>query len=240
MRLTLGILKKELQRWSIMNIFYILFALFVFGVLVFTWFFNVGENTFNIDKIVFDSFIAMYWGIALAAPLLSTGTILEEKRIHALKFLLVKPVSIVQFVLGKLLAIIVVLFIFFLLTLPYYISIVEFTKITISYLLWVYIFLFIVGIVYALIAMAVASFFQTYWRSYLWTYFIIMLIHCGATFLGELSFYGVHEVFNYIGMQSHFNYFLSGGIALSTFVYLFSLILIGLFLTIYKLSRDNS
>lgn len=239
MRVVFGILKKELRRWSTMNIFYILFALLIFGIGIFTWFFNVGETTFNIDQIMFGAFTAIYWGLAIATPILATGTILEEKRIQALEFLLVKPVSIAQFVIGKLLAIVVVLFIFLLLTLPYYISIVNVTKIPIGYLFWIYVFLFFVGIVYSLVSMAVASFFKTYWRSYLWSYFIIFFIHIGATFLGNLSFYGVHEVFIYIELQSHFSYFLSGGVALSTFIYLFSLLVVGLFVTIYKLSRDN-
>ncbi len=239
MRIVFGIMKKELCRWSAMNIFYILFALLLLGVGIFTWFFNLGETSFNIDKVVINTFNSVYWGLALFMPLLATGTILEEKRIVALEFLLVKPVNVSNLIIGKLVAICFVLFSFLLFTLLYYINTINLTVSLINYFLWVYLFLFIVGIAYALICMTVASFFFTYWKSYLLSYLIILSIHIGATLLGKLSFYGVHEVFNYIGIQSHFSYFLAGGVALSTFVYLFSLIFLGLSITIYKLSRDN-
>lgn len=234
------IMRKELLRWANSTVFYILFGVLLFCIGIYTWFFNEAIPFFDIDRIMPASLQAIYWGLAVFIPILATGTILEERRLGTLKVILAKPISVQQFVFGKLAAIKVVLFIFLLLTLCYYFSIADLTKITWQYLLIVYLFLFLMSIAYAIISMAISCFFNVYWKSYLWSYLCIFTLHFFADFLGSLSIGEVRIFFYYWGMQTHFDYFLEGGFALSTIVYLSSLIFIGLFIIIYKLSRDHS
>lgn len=240
MRSLFIIMKKELLRWSGMASFYIIFCILLFAVGLYTWFFKERVTFFDVDRIMPACLQAAYWGIAVFTPLLATGTIMEERKGKMFSVLLAKPLRVNTIVFGKLAAIKWVVFVFLMFTLLYYVSIMELTKVKLSYLLPIYFFLFLVAITYAAISMAVASFFQTYWKSYLWSYIIILFLHFVANLLEKLSLGEVRNIFNYLGIQSHFEYLLSGGFALSFFVYLGSLIFIGLVTTIYKLNRDNS
>lgn len=234
------IMLKELLRWLNMAGFYVLFALLLFSVGLYTWFFNEGVTFFDIDRIMPACLRAIYWGLAVFMPLLAVGLVMEEKRTKMFKVLLSKPLSVQTLILGKLAAVKLVLFVFLFFTLFYYFSIAGLTKVTLSYLLLVYLFLFLMGVTYAAISMAVASFFSTYWRSYLFSYAIIFLLHTIANVLGDLSMEEVQAFFNYVSVKAHFEYFLAGGFALSTLIYLTSLILVAFYTTVYKLSRDNS
>ncbi len=237
MRLVFEIMKKELLRWSGFPIFYLLFSFLLFGVGVYTWFFK--NLLLNVDAIMPMAFQAMFWGIAITIPILATGLILEERKYNTLQTLLTRPITIKQIVLGKLLAIKVIIFSFFLLTAIYYLSISFLVAISLRYVLLIYLFLFLEGIVYAVISMLIASFVKVYWKSYLYTYLIVLSLHFFVTFIGEMSVGEIQNFFFYIGIQSHFNYFLEGGFALSSIFYLVSIIGIGFYTIVYKLSREN-
>lgn len=240
MRNVCKIMTKELLRWSNMAVFYVLFGILLFCVGLYTWFFNEKTAFFAVDRIVPACLKAMYWGLAVFMPLLATGVIMEERKSKMLRVLLSKPISITALVLGKLGAIKCILLSLFAFTLLYYFSTGISTEITVKYLFQVYLFLFFMGMTYAVISMSVACFFSVYWKSYLGTYAIIFSLHFLANTLGDFSMGEIQTFFNYIGIRAHFEYFLSGGFALSALVYMGSLIFIGLFTIIYKLSRDNS
>ncbi len=237
MRTIFAIMKKEGLRWSAMPVFYILCALIIFGIGFYTWFFK--GKALNDANVISASLRALYWALAIAIPLLATGTVLQERRFKTLETLFAKPVSFTQFVLGKLAAINVVFLSFFMLTIFYHVSIERIETIPYAYLFSVYLFLFLTGNVYALISMAVASFGKFYWKSYLWSYLIVIALHCILTFLGDVGVGEIQNFFHFVGLLSQFEYFLKGGFAVSTITYLCSMIWVGFFLIIYKLSRDN-
>lgn len=220
--------------------FYILLGLFLMSVGLYTWFFHAQDSFFDIERVFPASLGAIYWGLAIFAPILSTGVIMEEKKTNMFKVLLVKPISVRKIVVGKLGAIVVVLAIFLVLSSLHYLSILSISAINFHYVARNYLFLCLLGIAYASISMSVASFFYHYWKSYLFSYLIIFFVHFFANLLGSLSIAEVQIIFNYIGLYAHFDYFLSGGFALSTCVYLLSITTIGTAITIYKLGRDNS
>ncbi len=240
MQIILKIMQKELFRWSNMRRFYIIAGIFFFSVGIYIYFFDDYNPFFDVHRIIPASLRALFWGIALFIPLLSSGTILEERKTKTLSIILSKPVTTTQLVLGKLAAIKVIIIIFSFLTLSYYIGISDLDNFTLRYLLPIYLFLFLMGLAYAAISMAIACFFRFYWKSYLITYFCILSLHFIANFIGNWSIGEVKIFFSYIGIQKHFTYFLQGGFALSSIVYLSSLILIGSFITIYKLNKDCS
>lgn len=235
----LNIMKRELERWTSMQYFYLMLSVFFLSIGLYSWFFYEQDGFFDIDKVIPSCLQMIYWGMAVFVPLLATGVIIEERKSDMLKILLSKPIKIGEVVLGKLGAIIVILFLFLLLTSLHYVSILSLTEVKISYLLFVYSFLLLLGVAYSAISMAVASFFYLYWKSYLCSYLIIFSIHFLASILGDLSIAEVQLFFNYVGMHSHFDYFLSGGFALSSVVYLLSIIIVSILTTIYKLSKDN-
>lgn len=240
MRIVYKIMKKELLRWSNMTVFYILFAILVFCIGLYTWFFYEDNGFFELDRVMPASLEAIFWALAIFVPMLGIGVVLEERKSRTWEVLLAKPVHIRQLIFGKLAAIKVVIFLLLSLTMLYYCSIVELASTSWDYLLPIYLFLFIQGVAYAAISMAVASFFDSYWKSYLWSYLIVFSIHFLAGLVAYLSTGEVQSFFSYLGLDSHFSYFLSGGFAASSLVYLFSIITIGVFTTIYKLSRDYS
>lgn len=219
--------------------FYVLFCILLFITGLYTWFFNERVAFFDVDRIMPACLQAVYWGLAVFVPLLATGVIMEERKTKMLQVLLAKPLIISKVILGKFAAIKWVVFVFLLFTLLYYASIAGVSEISLPYLLPIYLFLFLMGLAYATISMAIATFFNTYWKSYLYTYAVVFLLHFMANLLEKLSIGEVKIFFNFLGVHSHFDYFLSGGFSLSSIVYLGSIILIGLFTTIYKLSSDN-
>ncbi len=233
-------MQKELFRWGNMRRFYIISGLFFFSVGIYTWFFNDYSPFFDVHRIIPASLLSLFWGIALFVPLLATGTILEERKTGTMQIILAKPVTIMQFVLGKLAAVKIVVIGFLLLTLFYYIGIYELDRVTLKYLFSIYIFLFLMALAYAAISMAVACFFKAYWRSYLVAYLCIFSLHFIVNFIGNSSTRELRALFSYLGIQKHFTYFLEGGFMLSSIIYLSSLILLGIFVTIYKLSKNFS
>lgn len=237
MRIIFEIMKKEWLRWWSMPIFYILYGICIFCTGFYTWFFK-GQilNDLNIIKAIFQ---ALYWFLAIAIPLLATGTILEERRLKTLETLFAKPISFTQFTLGKLAAINGVMLSFIVLTLGYFFSLEQISAIPYKYLLLMYFFLLLTGNIYALISMAIASFGNLYWKSYLWSYLIVFSIHFIFSLLGDISTGGIQNFFYYLGLHSQFHYCLQGLFALSTLVYQSSIIIISFFIIIYKLSRDN-
>ncbi len=238
MPIILKIMQKELFRWGNMRRFYGISGIFFLCVGTYTWFFNGYSPFFDTHRIIPANLLALFWGMALFIPLLATGAILEERKTQTIHILLAKPVSITQFVLGKLAAIKIVIIGFFLLTLSYYVGISELDKFTLSYLFPNFIFLLFMGLSYAAISMAVACFFRLYWKSYLVAYLCILPLHFVADFIGNWSSGEIQTIFSYIGIHKHFTYFLEGGFALSSMVYLTTLLLLGIFITIYKLSKD--
>ncbi len=237
MRILLEITKRECQKWSAMPIFYILYTVAILGMGFYVWFFK--GQSLNNTSIINAIFQALFWISAVFIPILATSTILDERRLNTLETLLTKPLSITQFVLGKLVAVNGIILSFFIFSLCYFFSIDKLSTIPTYYLLTMYVFLFLIGTLYALISMAVTSFFTVYWKSYLVSYSIIFALHLCLTLLGDISTGEVQTLLHYWGLQSQFEYFLKGGFAVSSISYLISLILLTFFLIIYKLSKDN-
>ncbi|HLZ17636.1 MAG TPA: ABC transporter permease, partial [Cyclobacteriaceae bacterium] len=121
MRAVWIIASRELNAFFDSLIAYILLALFLGFSGFFTWMF--GNDVFLLGQASLRSFFGIaYWTLFFFAPALTMRLLAEERKTGTIEWLLTKPVTDRQVVLGKFLAALGLVVISLLFTLPYVIT----------------------------------------------------------------------------------------------------------------------
>lgn len=228
----LQIIYKELRTWTAKPIFYILLGASLLCVGTYVWFFRTVSAMYNIFHIT-------AWVLVLLIPFFVSRILLEEIRNKTLGLLLSKPISLKHIVLGKFLAMALFLVIFLLLTLVHFLTITHFSEVTFVQGLFVYLFIFLMGLAYVSVAMAVSSFCISYIKAFFGSLFMVFLFHFLFNFLAAYSVGAVLHFFEYLGIYHRLNYFLSGGVSLNSLVYLVSIMTVGLVVTYVNLKNKE-
>lgn len=238
MKNSLVIMKNELRNWLNKPTFYLLMGVLFFGVGFYTWFFY-GESLLYDTKRMLDTFFySAYWGFAIFIPLLTINLFFEERKKNTLSLLMSKPINTTELVLGKFSAGAFLLLFFIGLTSAYSFGLYDYIHELLKDLVLGYFLLFLIGLVYLVISLLVSIFFNTYATCLFVSYLVISFFHILFNLMGMTEVKEISMFFNYLGFQKHLTLFVSGGFALSSVIYLFSLLLIGLSVLIVKLQKD--
>ena len=194
-----------------------------------------GPNAEQGRNIHFDVFVAhiSYINLILlfAVPILGMKLLAEEKKNRTFDLLMTAPLSSLQMVLGKYLALIMLLSLFLLLSLIYPLSTGFFTEIPMGPLVSSYIGLFLLASVYSATCLFASSLSQSLFLSA----FIGMILNIGLWFISSQGAQGsdsamLSQIMDYMSLSAHLTNFIKGALVINSFVFFFSLIVFFLFL----------
>jgi len=187
-------------------------------------------------NIHFEVFIAhiSYINLILlfCVPVLAMKLLSEEKKNRTYDLLMTAPVSSLQIVLGKYLALILILLLFLLITLVYPLSTTFVTDIPSGPLWTSYIGLFLLTAVYA----SVGLFTSALTGSLFLCVFIGIILNISLWFISqgqEFSNPIIRSVMEYLSVSQHLTNFVKGSLVINSFTFFFTLIVFFLFL-VYK------
>ena len=185
-------------------------------------------------NIYFDVFVAHISYINLiflfSIPILGMKLLAEEKRNRTFDLLMTSPLSSLQMVLGKYMALLLLISLFLLFSLTYPLSTGFFAEAPLGPLVSSYIGLFLLASVYSATCLFASSLSQSLFLSA----FIGMILNIGLWFIsqqGQNSGSAVlNSIMDYLSLSAHLTNFIKGSLVINSFVFFFSLIVFFLFL----------
>ena len=187
-------------------------------------------------NIHFEVFVAhiSYINLVLlfCVPILAMKLLSEEKKNRTYDLLMTAPVSSLQIVIGKYLALMSILTIFLLITLIYPLSTTFVTDIPVGPLVSSYIGLFLLTGVYAAIGLFTSSLTGSLFLSV----FIGIILNIALWFISqgqEFSSPALTSVMEYLSLSQHLTNFIKGSLVINSFTFFLSFTIFFLFL-VYK------
>lgn len=218
---------------------YIMLLLFLGFSGLFTWL--VGSDVFLVGQASLRSFFGIaYWTLFFFAPALTMRLLAEERRSGTLELLLTKAVTDRQVVLGKFLSTLILVAIALAFTLPYVITIANIGNLDNGGVLCGYLGLFLMSASYISIGLFASSITSNQIVAFLTALFIGIFFHIifdilATTFRG---FFG--EIFHYLSLSVHYESISRGVVDSKDLIYFLSLVILGLILAEFSLSRRNT
>jgi ABC-2 type transport system permease protein len=238
MRAVWIISKRELQSFFDSLIAYILLTLFLGFSGFFTWMF--GNDVFLVGQASLRSFFGIaYWTLFFFAPALTMRMLAEERKTGTIEWLLTKPVTDRQVVLGKFLAALGLIAISLLFTLPYVITLANIGNLDQGEVLCGYLGLILVSASYISIGMYASSITNNQIVAFLLALFIGLFFHIIFGVMAD-NFSGIlGQLFNMLSVSAHYESISRGVADTRDLLFFFSLISIGLILSELSLTKRN-
>lgn len=232
------IAKKELKSFFDSLLAYIMIIAFLVFTGLFTWL--LGRTVFLMGEASLQSFFAVaYWALFVFIPALTMKLIADERSSGTLELILTKPVSDAQLVIGKFLAVLILVCISLALTLPYYITIASIGPIDHGATIMGYIGLILMSASYIGIGVFASSITSNQIISFLLALFISLFFHL---IFGIVSGYFpgiIGNTLNYLSASTHFQSIIRGVVDSKDIIYFVSLVFIGLFGAEAAISKRN-
>lgn len=209
------ILKKEIRSFFGTPGAYITAGIFVLICALFLWFFDNEYNVFNLGNASLSSFFFIApWALLLLIPALTMRLFAEEKQLGTLDWLFTQPVRMGNVILGKYLAVLLLLLYMLLTTLMFVFTVKHFSmngQIDSGTVFSGYVGLFLLGALFAAIGICVSAFTQNQVVAYVATVFICFLMFYGFQGLASYNLLGGLDYYmQQIGAEFHYNSFLKG------------------------------
>ncbi len=232
------IAKREFRTFFDSLAAYILLVVFLGLSGFFTWLF--GSDIFFIGQATLQPFFAVaYWTLFFFIPALTMKMLAEEKRSGTLELLLTKPVTDWQVVAGKFLAVMMLIGIALLLTLPYYITVSFLGPIDHGAVWSGYFGMLLMSAAFTSIGLFASSITGNQIVAFLvalfiGVFFIVIFDVLANSFTGSMAYF-----FNYLSLSTHYESISRGVIDSKDLVYFISITTIGLLLADSVLSKRN-
>lgn len=233
------IAKRELNSYFDSLIAIIMIVLFLGFSGFFTWI--SGSDIFLIGQATLKPFFGIaYWTLFFFIPALTMRTFAEENRSGTIEMLLTKPVTDRQVILGKYLAILILVSVAIALTLPYVITISKIGNLDAGGTLCGYLALILISAAYASIGLFTSSITSNQIVAFLSALFIGLFFHIIFQIIAGSMRGFLGQVINYLSTTIHFESLSRGVLDTKDIIYFGSIIFMGLFLTEISLSRRNT
>jgi ABC-2 type transport system permease protein len=229
MKLIWTIARQELRSHFDSLMAYILLVLFLGFSGFFTWIF--GQDVFMAGQASLASFFSTaYWTLFFLIPAVTMKSLAEELRTGTIEMLLTKPITHRQIVVGKYLAIMMLVGIALVLTIPYYISVANIGKIDHGSVICGYFGLLFMSSAYIGIGLFASSITNNQIISFLIALLIGIFFHflfglLAGEFTGILG-----QITYYLSLENHFDSITRGVIDTKDLIYFASLTIAGIFL----------
>ncbi len=208
---------------------YVLLVLFLGFSGIFTWVY--GSDIFMYGQASLQMFFSVaYITLFLLIPALTMRSIAEEMKTGTIEMLLTKPITCRQIVLGKYLAIIMLIAIVLALTLPYYISVSFLGNVDHGAVICGYFGLLLMSSAYAGIGLFASSITNNQIISFMLALIIGIFFHLIFGIIGRQIGGGLGLIAVGLDMNSHFDSIARGVIDSKDIVYFASLTFGGIFL----------
>ncbi len=232
------IAKREFRTFFDSLAAYILLVVFLGLSGFFTWLF--GSDIFFIGQATLQPFFSVaYWTLFFFIPALTMKMLAEEKRSGTLELLLTKPITDWQVVFGKFLAVMMLIGVALLLTLPYYITVSLLGPIDHGAVWSGYFGMLLMSAAFTSIGLFASSITNNQIVAFLLAlfigvFFIVIFDVLAGSFTGSLAY-----LFNYLSLSTHYESISRGVIDSKDLIYFLSIVTIGLVLADSILSKRN-
>jgi gliding motility-associated transport system permease protein len=232
------IARKELKSFFDSLMAYIMMVLFLGFSGLFTWLY--GSDVFFVGQASLQSFFGIaYWTLFFFIPAITMRMLAEERRTGTLELLLTKPVTDWQVVTGKFLAVLLLIGLALLLTLPYYITVWSLGPIDHGAVITGYLGLILMSAIYISIGLFASSITSNQIVSSLLALFIGIIFHLVLSVLAGNLTGIIANIFSFLSLSTHFESISRGVLDTKDLIYFFSLIFLGLTFSEVSLSRRN-
>ncbi|MBS1952334.1 MAG: Gliding motility-associated ABC transporter permease protein GldF [Cytophagales bacterium] len=230
--------KRELQSFFDSLIAYILLALFLGFSGFFTWMF--GSDIFLTGQVSLRGFFGIaYWTLFFFAPAITMRLLAEERKTGTIEWLLTKPVTDRQVVLGKFLAAVGLVAIALLFTLPYVITLANIGNLDLGSVVCGYLGLLLISASYISIGLYASSTTNNQIVAFLLALFIGLFFHIIFGVIADNTSGFIAQVFTMLSLSDHFESISRGVIDSRDILYFLSVICIGLILSELSLTKRS-
>ncbi len=232
------IAKREFRTFFDSLAAYILLVVFLGLSGFFTWLF--GSDIFFIGQATLMPFFSVaYWTLFFFIPALTMKMLAEEKKSGTLELLLTKPITDFQVVAGKFLAVLMLIGVALLLTLPYYVSISFLGPIDHGAVWSGYFGMLLMSMAFISIGLFASSITNNQIVAFLLAlfigvFFLIIFDVLANSFTGSISYF-----FNYLSLSTHYESVSRGVLDSKDLIYFLSITVTGLLLADTVLSKRN-
>ena len=229
---------KELKTFFDSLTAYILIVVFLGLSGFFTWLF--GSDIFFVGQATLQPFFSVaYWTLFFFTPALTMRMIAEENKTGTIELLLTKAVSDWEVIVGKFLAVLLLILIALALTLPYYISIWAMGPVDHGAVWCGYLGLVLMSMAYISIGLFASSISSNQIVAFLLAlligvFFLIIFQVLASDFTGTIG-----EVLDYLTINNHFESISRGVVDSRDIIYFLSITFLGLVLAETALSKRN-
>ena len=231
-----AILQKELNSFFTSLIAYVTISFFILITGLWIWVFpqtNPLLTGYADLNPFFD--ISPYLFIFLV-PAITMRTFSEEKKLGTIESLLISPINVFQFIMGKYIAVICILFITLSLTITYYITLYYLGaptgNIDTAGVIGAYLGLWLLGATFAAIGLAASAITENQIVAFIVGVFLCFLLYFGFDAWSLLQSWKVYALFMaQIGIAYHYDALQKGVIDARDLMYFFSVISIALLAT---------
>ena len=239
----ISIFKKEINQFFATVTGYVVIGIFLLITGLMLWFFP-DTSLLNQNLATLDPLFALAPTIfSFLIPAVTMKMIAEEKQTGTIEFLMTKPVSIWQIILGKYFASVVLILLALLPTVLYYVTIYQLGSpkgnLDSGGIIGSYIGLVLLGMVFAAIGLFASSLQSNQIISFLSAIFLCVFVFSGFDYLAKLPFFvgSVDDVIQMFGIAYHYNSISRGVVDASDLIYFLSVIAFFLFLTYTTLTK---
>jgi ABC-2 type transport system permease protein len=232
------IAKREFRTFFDSLAAYILLVVFLGLSGFFTWLF--GSDIFFIGQATLMPFFSVaYWTLFFFIPALTMKMLAEEKRSGTLELLLTKPITDFQVIAGKFLAVLMLIGVALLLTIPYYISISMLGPIDHGSVWSGYLGMILMSMAFISIGLFASSITNNQIVAFLLAlfigvFFLIIFDVLASSLTGSIAYF-----FNYLSLSTHYESVSRGVLDSKDLIYFLSITVTGLLLADSVLSKRN-
>jgi len=240
-----SIFKKEISQFFSSPIGYISMGIFYILNTLFLW---IIEGNYNIIDNRFADLTPFFqlapWILIFVLSAISMKSFSEEYKTGTIETLLTKPISHIELILGKFLAIWFVGIIMLLPSLIYVWSIShlvqEGQKIEWGILFSGYMGLILLIGVYSAIGIFTSLLFKNQVSAFLSGLLLMFLLYYGMEGIGSFNLFGSLDYFiQSMGIKYHYDHFIKGLIKINDLIYFFSILLFFIYTSLYLIKNKN-
>jgi len=222
------IARRELQSFFDSLTAYIMLVAFLGFSGFFTWISRT--DIFFVNQASLRAFFSIaYWTLFFFIPALTMRSLAEENRSGTIELLLTRPLSMWQVILGKFLAVLLLICVTLLLTIPYYITVSNLGNIDHGAVWSGYFGLILMSAAYISIGIFASSISNNQIVGFLLALFIGIFFHIIFSMLAGNLPGMLGNIFDYLSLSTHFESVTRGVIDSKDLIYFFSVIALGLF-----------
>jgi len=231
----LAIFKREIRAFFTSPVGFVFLAMYLAVANLFFYMYNVYAQSSDVSS----TFSNMLFIMSFIVPMLTMRLLAEEKKQRTEQLLYTAPVKIIDIVMGKYLASVLVFLLAMIGTLTWPMIITMYGHPSFATILGNYIGLFTAGAAFIAIGLFISSLTENQIIAAIVTFVVYLGLYLMTSFAGSVDSVLLSRLVNWFSIFSRYANFAVGLMALDDIVYFFSLTVVFLFLTTRVIERKR-